>query len=902
LTQSSALEAAEGAVLLAREQPQDAVVQATAALAEADTSGDIRAKAVALRALGLAARTLQDFETAVDHFERSIALAEAGGAEDLAREARKALAPALARTGQVDRAMQTLDEAKRGAGPGLLNLIELNRVAILTMVGRYEEALVCATPLIRRLRRLGDRVSEGQALTNRGLLYVYTGRFRQAEVDLIRAERIALEAGHLVEAANHCHNRGFAAARKGDLPEALSLYERAEERFAAARVAPPWRLLDRAEVLYAAGLAHEARSLIAQSLDALRAAGDHWSLAEALLLLADIDHLLGVPSNALRAAEEAAELFASQTRPGWAALARVAAGRARLALQQASEAEAAGVSEAAAVLDRMGLTTPAVEAHAVAGTLWLATDHVAEGEAELMAAARRRRNGPAAARLMAWEAEAYRRLLTGKRSAALAALASGLAAVEQQQASLAATELRSYLSVHAHRAATQGLRLVLETRDARRILPWMDRRRANGLRNRPARPPRDERLAATLAELRAVAQELASEAISGADPRPLVRRQAELERQVRERAWLVRGDQTGDGGSGQAVGQARIAARGEAGGPIGRARSSGLSVPDLAAKLGSRVLIELAECDGDLHAVILVDGRCRYLRVASAADVHRELDQVRFALRRLAYGMGPRRTGSSESGRSAGTLVAAARLDDLLFGPLRRWLGDRPVVLVPTGDLHAMPWAACPSLAGRLHVVAPSAASWLQAVSAPTGSGERVLVVAGPGLQGAVREVRAIARIHPSAKVLTGRRVTASAVTSQLEGCDVAHIAAHASFRADNSLWSCLHLSDGPLTVYDLEDLRRPPEVVVLSACQSGLSTVRPGDEVIGFVSALLGLGTRSVIASVLPVSDESTVSLMTALHRALAGGLEPAAALSAARTQGTDPVVAAAFVCFGAG
>ena len=73
-----------------------------------------------------------------------------------------------------------------------------------------------------------------------------------------------------------------------------------------------------------------------------------------------------------------------------------------------------------------------------------------------------------------------------------------------------------------------------------------------------------------------------------------------------------------------------------------------------------------------------------------------------------------------------------------------------------------------------------------------------------------------------------------------LEGAGMAHVAAHASFRADNGLWSSLELADGVLTVYELEQLRRPPQVVVLSACQSGLSAVRPGDEVMGLVAALL--------------------------------------------------------------
>jgi len=113
-------------------------------------------------------------------------------------------------------------------------------------------------------------------------------------------------------------------------------------------------------------------------------------------------------------------------------------------------------------------------------------------------------------------------------------------------------------------------------------------------------------------------------------------------------------------------------------------------------------------------------------------------------------------------------------------------------------------------------------------------------------------------------------------------------------------------LADGPLTVYDLERLRRTPDTIVLSACDSGLSAVHPGDELMGLASALFALGTKTLIASVVPVPDEATRALMLAFHRALQSGSTPAAALAAARgAVGTGPaerVAAAGFVCFGAG
>src|SRR5207245_7925335 len=84
---------------------------------------------------------------------------------------------------------------------------------------------------------------------------------------------------------------------------------------------------------------------------------------------------------------------------------------------------------------------------------------------------------------------------------------------------------------------------------------------------------------------------------------------------------------------------------------------------------------------------------------------------------------------------------------------------------------------------------------------------------------------------------LTDDSATTNEVATALDGADLAHIAAHGSFRTDNPLFSSVRLSDGPLTVYDLERLSRAPRRVVLSACNTGLALARPGDELMGLSS-----------------------------------------------------------------
>jgi CHAT domain-containing protein len=125
------------------------------------------------------------------------------------------------------------------------------------------------------------------------------------------------------------------------------------------------------------------------------------------------------------------------------------------------------------------------------------------------------------------------------------------------------------------------------------------------------------------------------------------------------------------------------------------------------------------------------------------------------------------------------------------------------------------------------------------------------------------------------------------------------HVAAHGTFRADSPLFSAIELDDGPLTVYDLERLKRAPHRMVLSSCSSALGGPSGADELVGLVSALVALGSAGVVASVVPVSDPATVPLMLRLHEQLRAGDGLAEAL--ARTHESDDATARSFIALGA-
>jgi CHAT domain-containing protein len=240
----------------------------------------------------------------------------------------------------------------------------------------------------------------------------------------------------------------------------------------------------------------------------------------------------------------------------------------------------------------------------------------------------------------------------------------------------------------------------------------------------------------------------------------------------------------------------------------------------------------------------------------------------------------------------------------MLLAPVRDLVGDRELVIVPTGHLHALPWPLLPSLRGRPLSVAPSATSWLAANCASHKAPRRgvtarsPVLVAGPQLDHALPEIKALAKLYAAPQLLTGKKASVDAVRSALDGAELAHVAAHGRFRADNPQFSALDLADGPLTVYDLERVRRGPRRLVLSACDSGLSAVHAGDELMGLASAVFSLGTSTLIASVVPVADDVTKALMLELHRGMCAGHSPSHALAIAQ----ERVRADGFVCFGSG
>ena len=256
------------------------------------------------------------------------------------------------------------------------------------------------------------------------------------------------------------------------------------------------------------------------------------------------------------------------------------------------------------------------------------------------------------------------------------------------------------------------------------------------------------------------------------------------------------------------------------------------------------------------------------------------------------------------AGHRSTSARSARRLERALLGPVVETLAASSVVVVPTGGLHAVPWALLPGLRGRAVTVAPSAAYWLRGQRSLATDSGRVVLVGGPHLSTGATEVRRLAERYPEAVVLAGGDATSERVLAAMDGARLVHVAAHGTFRSDSPLLSALELDDGPLTVYDLERLGRAPHRVVLSSCNSAIGAPSGADELLGVVSALMTLGSVGVVASVVPVDDPGTVPFMLALHRLMEDQPLGRAVVEARRAVRDDPsasIAAASFIALGA-
>jgi CHAT domain-containing protein len=229
-------------------------------------------------------------------------------------------------------------------------------------------------------------------------------------------------------------------------------------------------------------------------------------------------------------------------------------------------------------------------------------------------------------------------------------------------------------------------------------------------------------------------------------------------------------------------------------------------------------------------------------------------------------------------------------LYDLLFGDLPELARAQTLYVSPDGPLNFVPFPALRTNSGRYliqdHVI--SYVTGATAARGPAPAGRRILVIGNPdgSLPAAEAEARAIASLpgFEPARPLLRSAATLENVRARLTETDFVHFATHAAANLRDVNFGYLQLANED-RVYsiDLGGLSFSGKHVFLSACETRLSQVQPGEDVYGIADAFLAAGASSVIGTLWRVEDESCALFAQHYYSLLANARSAPAALALA-------------------
>lgn len=355
-----------------------------------------------------------------------------------------------------------------------------------------------------------------------------------------------------------------------------------------------------------------------------------------------------------------------------------------------------------------------------------------------------------------------------------------------------------------------------------------------------------------------------------------------------------------------------------------------LDVQELAQRLGDSMhLLEIRLGEQGSHLWWLSEGELIYRPLAPRSTIEQLVRPVRHALTEPTSSYVPQ----------------VQRLSSLLLGPIQHQLaalakrddGAR-LVVVADGILETLPLAALSfefpayrPLVERFEVTHLPAASLLLQPVPSRQRGNGWVVIADPlydtlsSLSASAVEADNLQRLADAQQQTLDvwRGVLANkqrVLAGDLERAALVHFAVHGVAHGSQPGEAALMLSqvdvdgrtiDGRLRARELAELSLSADLIVLSACDTGLGALEPGEGLIsGLARGFLQAGARQVVASLWKISDAVTAELMTRLYTELLyqeASASPATALRHAqldlrrRDKTSHPFYWAGFVIQGA-
>lgn len=843
---------------------------------------------------------LNELDAAVECYEQAAKLFRAAGKE--AESARTGIGQmfALMKLGRFEQAL-TLANAIREVFDNrqdtlALAKVDMNLGNIHYQQGQYSLALQAFERATDSFLALGDTLYGAMNQINQANALILLDDFRRAEQLHEQARPVFESADLRTVAASVDHDLALLQYSRGYYTEAFRTFERARDAFTelALDVNLAMTDLEESDIYLDLNLPEETLRLAQQAEQTFAAKGMNFELARARTNQAIALARLNQQEKALQLLDDARMLFASQDNQAWSA---------NVDLQQAEIKGAAGqreparrlAAQAATTYEQLGMKTKQAYALILAANLWADEQAWQSGLQELQSA-----RSALGELTVPWLEQRIATCLgriyegQGDLKQASANYQKAVNYIEQMTVSLTAEEQRTAF-VADKLAPYEALVALHGVDDPASAFQWAEQAKSRALIDLLAAGIRprlhiaeesDARQARRLQELRDELNWLYTRLTRGASPgesgAPAAGPEtwAKIQEREREATSLWRSL------------QARHAEE------LSLMRTAPVDLAEIQAGLAEKTaVIEYFVARGQVLAFVIRRGKISCIpNVAPLDELLVLMENLTFQFSKFQYG-----TAYYQRHRAAllnATQTILAQLNQRLIAPLQAdFAGAEALVIIPHGPLHALPFQALRDqdeyLIEKYAIsYAPSAAVLKYCWDKPgpdnpekSFNGKALLVgVPDERASHVSEEIRALQSLLGDAQVLLEQQASFEQVRRSAAESGLLHLAAHGLFRPEAPLLSSIRLADRWLAVQDVYDLELQAELVVLSACETGLGHDTGGDDLVGLVRGFLYAGAASLAVSLWTVDDVAMTDLVVQFYTHWLGGQDKARALQSAQ------------------
>ena len=308
-----------------------------------------------------------------------------------------------------------------------------------------------------------------------------------------------------------------------------------------------------------------------------------------------------------------------------------------------------------------------------------------------------------------------------------------------------------------------------------------------------------------------------------------------------------------------------------------------LNLPDIQSVLPeSTAVVQYFPTDEDLYIFVVSGDK---FRLRSVSYPKQKLDQQVLAYLGRLRALQPNDKALGQLSRD---------LHSALIGPISEDIeGAQTLVLIPAGKLNLLPFGSLQGVDGRylldektlLELAKPT--DFLRIATHQAQPLGRIVVFANATLDlpSAEMEGRNIQELFPESELYTGAEASRDNLMKFGQQADVLHLATHGVWDAEDSLKNHLELANNEqLAQEEIFELSLDSSIVTLSACSTALGEQKDVEYVASLAEAFWIAGSRSVVASLWQVDDQSTSLLMTRFYSELKNGKPKGEALREAQ------------------